>query len=205
MSEGFFGFDEDDEYDLQDRPRRSPWRWAGVLFILISLVVTGMMLFSGMRTVSSAEENEPYVGRSWVVSGNLVDMSRDLQADTYNGVYLGRMPDDEEAAGLTYDGGVDDPQSLNPGEEIRFRGTQTGAQSSDFPQNADALLVEEGDRLVVARTTEAGKMSPITTEGIEDQKRSGWLTVGGGFLVLLVGAGATTWAFLRARREEEAA
>lgn len=202
MNESFFGFDEDDEYTAEG-PHRSSWRWIGVVLALLTLVITGWMLFVGMRTVSSAEKNEPYVGHSWVISGNLVDMSRDLQTDTYNGVYLGHLPDDPEAARLPFDGGVDDPKDLEPGAEIRFRGTQTGAQLSDFPQNVDALLVQDEGRLTVVRTTEVGEMSPVTTQGIAEQKRAGWLTVGGGFLVLLAGGAVTWYAVIRARREED--
>lgn len=202
MSEQFFGFDEDDEQTGREPYRRSPWRWICVLVVAVALLLTGFLLVTGMRTVQAAGENQPFVGHSWVITGTYSDLTHDLQMQTYNGVYSGTLPDDSNVGYQPFDNGLSDPAPAQPGQQVQFRGTQTGGQSDDFPREVDALLAVDDGTLRVVRTTEAGSMSPITSAGIADQRRNGWLLVGGGVLVFAAGTAGTVYCVRRVRREE---
>lgn len=202
MSEQFFGFDEDDEQTGREPYRRSPWRWICVLVVAVALLLTGFLLVTGMRTVQAAGENQPFVGHSWVITGTYSDLTHDLQMQTYNGVYSGSLPDDSNVGYQPFDNGLSDPAPAQPGQQVQFRGTQTGGQSDDFPREVDALLAVDDGTLRVVRTTEAGSMSPITSAGIADQRRNGWLLVGGGVLVFVAGTAGTVYCVRRVRREE---
>lgn len=203
MSETFFGFDEDDEFGAPARRHRSPWRWITAAIVLVALIGCGLLCLAGVRTVEDARQNQEWVGRSWVIQGQYATMTQDLQTTSHNAVYSGTLPSSIDQHYDKYYGGIADPKKVQAGGQIQFRGTQTGAQREDFPEIVDALLVNDDGTLTVERTTPAGEMSPITEDGIRTQQRHGWLLVGGGVLVLALGAVGTVYGVRRMRRDED--
>lgn len=203
MSEEFFGFDEDDDYGDALRSHRSRWRWITVAIVLVALIGCGLLCFKGIRDIEDAEQNESYAGHSWVMQGEYVNMTQDLQTKTYNGVYAGKLPSDIDQDYSAFDGGISDPKKVQKNGQVQFRGTQTGVQKQDFPAYVDALVTVDGDTLKVVRTTEMGTMSPVTQDGIDAQRRTGWLMVGAGAVVLLAGAAGAVYGVRRTRADED--
>lgn len=202
MSEDFFGFDEDDEQAGRVLGRRSRWRWLGILIILVALVVAVLLAYGGIRSLNAAKQNEPYAGHSWVVSGQFLTSTNDLQTKTFNGVYQGKLPADSNVSYQKFDGGVNDPTDVKPGQQVQFRGTQTGAQDNDFPQNVDALMAVNNGVLKVVKTDDAGSLKPVTDSTVSAQKRNGWLMMAGAIVVFLAGIYGGLVARRKTREEE---
>ncbi|WP_129661962.1 hypothetical protein [Rothia uropygialis] len=202
MSQDFFGFDEDDEQTGHYLRRRSKWRWFGVLIILVALILAGLLIYGGVRSLHSAKEDAPYAGHSWVVSGQFLTSTNDLQTKTFNGVYQGKLPSDSNVSYQRFDGGVNDPTDVKPGQQVQFRGTQTGAQDEDFPQNVDALMAVDNGVLKVVKTDDAGTLKPVTDDSVSAEKRNGWLMVAGAIVVFLAGIAGAIFARHKTREDE---
>ena len=202
MSEDFFGFDEDDEQSGRYLRRRSKWRWLGVLIVILALLLAGLLTYGGVRALHAAKEDAPHAGHSWVVSGEFLTSTNDLQTKTFNGVYQGNLPKDTNVSYQRFDGGVNDPIDVKPGQQVQFRGTQTGAQDDDFPKNVDALMAVDDGVLKVVKTDDPGSLKPVTDDSVSAEKRNGWLMIAGAILVFLAGIAGAVYAGRRTRREE---
>ncbi|MFF0904250.1 UNVERIFIED_CONTAM: hypothetical protein RF653_11300 [Kocuria sp. CPCC 205316] len=192
----FFAFDdEQDEPDERDsgRARRSiAWKptAVGLLGLLLGLVlaVSAALAWDDSRRLAG------YADRSWVISGQYQDLTNDLQTKTYNPIYRGVLPADEAVTQQPFDSGLADPRVPEAGEEIVFRGTQTGSGEDDFHQEADALLAVEEGTLQVVETAAAGEFGDGVTAGTIT-----WQRVQAG-LLLLAGLGAAGGGVWFARR-----
>ena len=189
--ETFFAFDDDEQEHGRSR-RPIAWRptAVGLLGLLLGLVlaVTGALAWDDSRRLAG------YADRSWVVAGTYQDMTNDLQTKTYNPIYRGALPGDEAVTAQPFDSGLADPRVPEAGEEIVFRGTQTGSREEDFHQEADALLAVEDGTLQVVETAEAGEFGAGITAGTITGKRVQ------AALLLLVGLGVAVAGVWYARR-----
>lgn len=204
MSEDFFGFDEDEEQAGLSLRHRSKWRWIGVVIVLIALVLGGLLMYGGLRSLSVAKQDEPYAGHSWVMSGEFVTSTDDLKTKTFNGVYHGNLPKDSNVSYQKFDGGVNDPADVKSGQQVQFRGTQTGETDSDFPRQIDALVAVDHGVMKVVQTDDAGSLSPVTDGSIAKARWIGWLEIIGACLVIAAGAYGVVHAVKRTRAEEDA-
>lgn len=68
-----------------------------------------------------------------VVSGTYQTLTKDLDTQDYNGIYSGTMPANDLVVQHPFDNRLNDPQQKAEGDQITFRGTQTGVQDADFP------------------------------------------------------------------------
>jgi len=191
--DAFFAFDDEnpENDDLQDdgRGRRTvAWRPIAVgllgLILGLVLVVSGALAWDGSRRLAG------YADRSWVVSGQYQDLTNDLRTKTYNPIYRGVLPADEAVTQQPFDSGLADPRVPDAGEEVVFRGTQTGSGEDDFYPEADALLAVEDGTLRVVETAEAGEFGDGITAGTVAWQRvkAALLTLAG-----LGTAGAGIW------------
>ncbi|MGX5358908.1 hypothetical protein [Kocuria sp. KH4] len=189
--ETFFAFDDDEQEHGRSR-RPIAWRptAVGLLGLLLGLVlaVTGALAWDDSRRLAG------YADRSWVVAGTYQDMTNDLQTKTYNPIYRGALPGDEAVTAQPFDSGLADPRVPEAGEEIVFRGTQTGDREDDFHQEADALLAVEDGTLQVVETAEAGEFGTGITAGTITGKRVQ------AALLLLAGLGVAVAGVWYARR-----
>ncbi|MFW0183239.1 hypothetical protein ACN082_06995 [Rothia sp. CCM 9417] len=199
----FFTFAEDGEEDDADSRGSLRSKLAAAGIMLLVSVVAFILLIGGVRTFNEARANEGYENRSWVISGAIDDVTPDLQSDKNVAIYSGKLPDDSAMAGKTFVSDVADPASVNPGDSVKFRGSQTGRVSADFPQRVDALLAQTSDtELIVVRTGTEGSLVPVTEDTVSSQKRSAILRLGGAILVF--GAGfVATFMLIRKRKDEE--
>ncbi|MFF0991331.1 hypothetical protein [Kocuria nitroreducens] len=189
----FFAFDDEQEERDGGRARRSiAWKptAVGLLGLLLGLVlaVSAALAWDDSRRLAG------YADRSWVISGQYQDLTNDLQTKTYNPIYRGALPADEAVTEQPFDSGLADPRVPEAGEEIVFRGTQTGSGERDFHREADALLAVEEGTLQVVETAAAGEFGEGVTAGT-----IAWQRVQAG-LLLLAGLGAAGYGVWIARR-----
>lgn len=186
-TDDFFSFaGEEDEYE-EPRGPLGP-KLAAAAMMLVAFIIALILLIGGVRTFNEARANEGYEGRSWVISGTIDSVTADLQSDSNVAIYTGALPTDMAMNGKTFISAIADPAQVEAGSQVKFRGSQTGWVSGDFPQKVDALLVQEGDtNLTVARTSDPGSLQPVTAESVASQKRSAMLRLAGAILVF--GAG----------------
>lgn len=202
-AEAFFTFAEEGE-DSYAEPRSSlaPKLAAAGIMLLVS-VISFILLIGGVRTFNEARANEGYENRSWVITGTFEDVTRDIQSDKNVAIYSGKLPNATAITGKTFVSDVADPATVNAQDTVKFRGSQTGHVSADFPKTVDALVVQSSDtELTVARTGEPGSLVPVTEDTVESQKRSAMIRLGGAILVF--GAGiAATFMVIRKRRNDD--
>lgn len=196
--DAFFAFDDDhdddqDERDDDGRPRRTV-AWKPIAVGLLGLLLGLVLAVSAALAWDASRQLAGYADRSWVISGQYQDLTNDLQTKTYNPIYRGMLPTDGAVTEQPFDSGLADPRVPEAGEEIVFRGTQTGSGEDAFHQEADALLAVEDGTLQVVRTAEAGEFGDGITAGtITGQRvRAG--------LLLLAGVGAAAGGIWMARR-----
>ena len=201
--DAFFAFDDegDDADDTRGggRARRAvAWKPIGVglLGLLLGLVlaVSAALAWDGSRKLAG------YADRSWVISGQYQDLTNDLRTKTYNPIYRGTLPADPAVTEQPFDSGLADPRVPEAGEEIVFRGTQTGSAEDDFHAEADALLAVEDGTLQVVRTAEAGEFGDGVTAGTIT-----WQRVRAALLLLagLGAAGGGVWAARRLYQRQD--
>ncbi|MCD1145141.1 hypothetical protein LQU92_07815 [Kocuria sp. LUK] len=189
----FFAFDDEtderpEEPEEGRRGRAVAWKPIGVG--LLGLLLGLVLAVSGALTWDDSRRIAGYADRSWVVGGQYQDLTNDLRTKDYNPVYRGVLPADPAVAEQPFDSGLADPRPVEPGEEIVFRGTQTGSREDDFHAEADALLAVEDGTLQVVATDEAGAYGEGITAGtVAWERTEAALLVLGGLAV----AGAGLW------------
>lgn len=200
-TDDFFAFDEGGE---DDEPRGSVLpKLAAAGMMLVATVLALVLLASGVRTFNEARLNEGYENRSWVMEGVYDDLTRDLQGDDNVAMYKGALPRVAELEGKTFVSDIADSVEVLPGDLVKFRGSQTGSVSSDFPKKVDALLVQVSDsELTVVRTGEAGTLVPVTEDTVSSQKRSAMVRLAAAILIFAAGV-AGTFMVIRKKRQEE--
>lgn len=199
----FFTFTEEDEDDDADSRGSIASKLAAAGIMLLVSAIAFILLIGGVRTFNEARANEGYENRSWVITGTIDDVTPDLQSDKNVAIYSGKLPDTTAMAGKTFVSDVADPAKVNPQDSVKFRGSQTGRVSADFPQKVDALLVQTSDtELTVVRTGEEGALVPVTEDTVSSQKRSAMLRLGGAILVFGAGVVAT-FMLIRKRGDED--
>ncbi|MBM7051258.1 hypothetical protein [Rothia sp. ZJ1223] len=193
----FFEFD-DDSYD--EEPHDNKYRWVAVGTMLLAVIITlGLALF-GVRSVNEADANEGYEDRTWVISGEYLDLTPDLQTKSNVATYAGNLPADTRLVGMTYKSDLgDDTQVQAVGERIEFRGSQAGSVRADFPEKVDALLAEhENGTLQVVRTGKPGSLQEVTSSTVTTQRIMGWMMVAGALLMMIAGVLGSIFFFRKA-------
>ncbi|MBD2765374.1 hypothetical protein IEE91_09285 [Kocuria sp. cx-455] len=181
----FFDFDE------QEPPRRSrAGGWRIVLVVLVGVVVALIFAVASLLSFDKAGRLADWAGNSMVVSGTYQTMTHDLVTEDYNGIYAGIMPDNELLKDHPFDNGLNDPAQAEGGEQITFRGTQTGQQDSDFLEAVDALVAVDDGQLRIMDTDEPGSYG----EGITDSTVTGQRVKAGVLAALsLLSVAGTVW------------
>lgn len=160
----FFDFDE------QDQPRRTrAGGWRIVLVVLLGVVVSLIFAVASLLAFDKAGRLADWAGHSMVVSGTYQTMTHDLVTKDFNGIYVGIMPDNDLLEDHPFDNELNDPVKVEVGDQITFRGSETGQQDSDFPEAVDALLAVEDGQLRVMETDDPGSYG----EGITDSTVTG--------------------------------
>lgn len=197
--DAFFVFDDEPD-DPQDNGRtRRAVAWKPTAVGLLGIVVGLVLAVSAALAWDDSRRLARYADRSWVVPGQYQDLTNDLRTKTYNPIYRGVLPADEAVTAQPFDSGLADPWVPAAGEEIVFRGTQTGSGQDDFHQEADALLAVEDGMLQVVETAEAGEFGDGITAGT-----IAWQRVEAALLLLagLGVAGGGVWFARRLYREQ---
>lgn len=186
-----------DENDQETRPGGARGWWI-VLIVLLGAVVTLALGLASALSFDKASRLEEWAGESMVVSGTYQTLTKDLVTQDYNGIYAGIMPKNELTERYPFDNRLDDPVKKTEGNQITFRGTQTGVQDSDFPREVDALLAEQNGHLTVVETGEPGSYgdSGVTDSMVTGQRvRAAALGMGALFCI-----GLTAWGARRVHR-----
>ena len=186
-----------DEHDQETRPGGARGWWI-VLIVLLGAVMTLALGLASALSFDKASRLEEWAGESMVVSGTYQTLTKDLVTQDYNGIYAGIMPKNELTERYPFDNRLDDPVKKTEGNQITFRGTQTGVQDSDFPREVDALLAEQNGHLTVVETGEPGSYgdSGVTDSMVTDQRvRAAALGMGALFCI-----GLTAWGARRVHR-----
>lgn len=186
-----------DEHDQDTRPGGARGWWI-VLIVLPGAVVSLLLGLLSALSFDKASRLEEWAGESMVVSGTYQTLTKDLVTQDYNGIYAGIMPKNELTERYPFDNRLDDPVKKTEGNQITFRGTQTGVQDSDFPREVDALLAEQNGHLTVVETGEPGSYgdSGVTDSMVTDQRvRAAALGMGALFCI-----GLTAWGARRVHR-----
>lgn len=160
----FFDFDEQEP---SRRTRAGGWRI--VVVVLVGVVVSLIFAVASLLAFDKAGRLADWAGNSMVVSGSYQTMTHDLVTKDYNGIYAGIMPDHELLQGHPFNNGLNDPVDAKVGDQITFRGSETGQQDSDFPEAVDALLAVEDGQLRVMETDDPGSYG----EGVTDSTVTG--------------------------------
>lgn len=155
----FFDFEE---AEPSRRSRAGGWRI--VLVVLLGVVLTLVLVVASLLAFDKAGRYADWSENSMVVSGSYQTMTHDLVTQDFNAIYAGTMPENELLRDHPFDNGLNDPAPAEVGDQITFRGTDTGVQDSDFPQHVDALLAVEDGQLRVVDTDEPGSYG----EGVTD-------------------------------------
>lgn len=202
--DAFFSFDDEEEegyYEESAGPIMPKLLATGVM--LLASILALFLLIGGIRTFSEARANEGYENRSWVISGELQDLTRDLQGDSNVAIYQGKLPQLSAMDGKTFVSEIADSQQVQAGVQVKFRGSQAGSVRSDFEQEVDALLVQVGEsELMVARTGQKGSLTPVTDSTVSSQKAQAMGLLGGAIAVFAAGVFVT---FRLIRKQKPAA
>jgi len=197
----FFEMHGDEEYEEYSENRASV-SWGAVLSVVAALILAVALCVVGGRALFAAQQDTGITGKTWVIEGSFVDVTPDLETKDNVARYKGTLPVDERIDGKTYRSNLKDRQKVSRGEEIEFRGSQTGIVSSDFPREVSALLVETGDnQLEVIRTGEKGSLHEVDEGTVGRQKLIGWVSFIGALLVLIGGGYVGVILTRRARQQ----
>ncbi|RKQ33316.1 hypothetical protein [Kocuria tytonis] len=181
----------------EDRPAGSRG-WLIVLMVLLGAVLTLVLGLLSALAFGTAAHLQDWAGESMVVSGKYQTLTKDLVTQDYNGIYAGVMPRNHLVAEHPFDNRLNDPVKKAEGDQITFRGTQTGAQDGDFPHEVDALVAVQDGKLTVVETDVPGSYG---AEGVTDSTVTGQRTKA---VALGVGALAcialTAWGVRRVHR-----
>lgn len=193
----FFGMsDADDEY-YEERPHIN---WVSVFSVLLAIVVAIVLCIVGVRALFSANQDAEYEGKSWVIEGSYVDLTPDLETDSNVAQYKGNLPKDNRIDGMKYRSNLKDTYEVHAGENIDFRGTQTGTYAQDFPREVSALVAETSDHQIeVVRTGEKGSVKAIEQGSVGQQYLVGWGSFALALVVLIGGCAFGIWSNRRSR------
>ena len=184
-----------DFHEQQDERAPASRGWTIVLIVLVGAVVSLVLGLLSALSFEKASHLEDWAGESMVVSGSYQTLTKDLDTQDYNGIYSGVMPRDELLEKYPFDNRLNDPVKKAEGDQITFRGTQTGVQDSDFPREVDALLAVQHGHLTVVETDEPGSYG---TDGVTDSTVTGQRVKAGAWaLAALLCAGLTVWGVRR--------
>lgn len=182
-----------DFHEQEEERTRGSRGWLIVLIVLAGAVLTLVLGICSALSFEKASRLDDWAGRSMVVSGTYQTLTNDLVTKEYNGIYTGVMPKNELVEKYPFDNQLNDPAKKSEGDQITFRGTQTGVQDSDFPREVDALLAEQSGHLTVVDTGEPGSYgdSGVTDSMVTGQRvRAGALAAGALLCVGLTVRGA---------------
>ena len=191
-------------FDFQDRQDPVPSRsggWWIVLVVIGGIVLSLVFAVAALLGFEKAGRLAEWADHSVIVSGSYQTMTHDLVTKDFNGIYTGTMPDSDVVKDHVFDNGLNDPSEAHAGEQIIFRGTQTGVQDSDFPQSVDAVLAVEDDTLTVAETDRPGTYGVgITSATVTGQRIKAGALAG----LALLSIAATVWGVRRIGRRARA-
>lgn len=181
----FFDFDEHDGSE-----RGSAGGWRVVLIVLAGVLLSLALAIASVFSFEKAGRLAEWAGQSMVVSGTYQTMTNDLATKDYNGIYAGTMPDNDLLKDHPFDNGLNDPAPAKAGKQVTFRGTQVGAQDSDFPEAVDAVLAVQDGKLRVMETDEPGTYGHGITSGtVAGQRAKAGVLAG----LALLSLAATVW------------
>ena len=101
---------------------------------------------------------------------------------------------------MKYRSNLKDTYEVHAGENIDFRGTQTGTYAQDFPREVSALVAETSDHQIeVVRTGEKGSVKAIEQGSVGRQYLVGWGSFALALVVLIGGCAFGIWSNRRSR------
>ena len=163
-----------DFHEQQDDHAPRSRGWLVVSMALVGAVLTVVLGVLCALSFEKASRLEDVAGETMVVSGTYQTLTKDLDTQDYNGIYSGTMPANDLVVQHPFDNRLNDPQQKAEGDQITFRGTQTGVQDADFPRDVDALLAVRDGNLTVVETdvpgtygTEGVTESTVTTQRVK--------------------------------------
>ena len=189
-------------HEQQDERAPASRGWTIVLLVLVGAVVSLVLGLLSALSFEKAAHLQDWAGESMVVSGTYQTLTEDLDTQDYNGIYSGVMPGNGLLEKYPFDNRLNDPVKKAEGDQITFRGTQTGAQDADFPRDVDVLLAVTGGKLTVVETGAPGSYG---TDGVTDSTVTGQRVRAAAWaLGALACAGLTVWGVRRVHRSVRA-
>lgn len=187
-----------DFHEQQDEHAPRPRGWLIVAMVLVGAVLTVVLGLLSALSFDKASHLQDWAGETMVVSGTYQTLTKDLTTQDYNGIYAGVMPGGDLVERYPYDNRLNDPVKKAEGDQITFRGTQSGVQDGDFPREVDALLAVQDGTLRVVETDAPGAYG---TDGVTDSTVTGQrLTAAAWGVGALLCAGLTVWGVRRVHR-----
>ncbi|MDV5999451.1 hypothetical protein IUU84_07685 [Kocuria rhizophila] len=187
-----------DFHEQQDEHAPRSRGWLIVAMVLVGAVLTVVLGLLSALSFDKASHLQDWAGETMVVSGTYQTLTKDLTTQDYNGIYSGVMPGGDLVERYPYDNRLNDPVKKAEGDQITFRGTQSGVQDGDFPREVDALLAVQDGTLRVVETDAPGAYG---TDGVTDSTVTGQrLTAAAWGVGALLCAGLTVWGVRRVHR-----
>ena len=187
-----------DFHEQQDEHAPRSRGWLIVAMVLVGAVLTVVLGLLSALSFDKASHLQDWAGETMVVSGTYQTLTKDLTTQDYNGIYAGVMPGGDLVERYPYDNRLNDPVKKAEGDQITFRGTQSGVQDGDFPREVDALLAVQDGTLRVVETDAPGTYG---TDGVTDSTVTGQrLTAAAWGVGALLCAGLTVWGVRRVHR-----
>lgn len=187
-----------DFHEQQDEHAPRSRGWLIVAMVLVGAVLTVVLGLLSALSFDKASHLQDWAGETMVVSGTYQTLTKDLTTQDYNGIYAGVMPGGDLVERYPYDNRLNDPVKKAEGDQITFRGTQSGVQDGDFPREVDALLAVQDGTL---RVVETGAPGAYGTDGVTDSTVTGQrLTAAAWGVGALLCAGLTVWGVRRVHR-----
>ncbi|ASE10245.1 hypothetical protein [Kocuria rhizophila] len=187
-----------DFHEQQDEHAPRSRGWLIVAMVLVGAVLTVVLGLLSALSFDKASHLQDWAGETMVVSGTYQTLTKDLTTQDYNGIYAGVMPGGDLVERYPYDNRLNDPVKKAEGDQITFRGTQSGVQDGDFPREVDALLAVQDGTLRVVETDAPGAYG---TDGVTDSTVTGQrLTAAAWGVGALLCAGLTVWGVRRVHR-----
>lgn len=187
-----------DFHEQQDEHAPRSRGWLIVAMVLVGAVLTVVLGLLSALSFDKASHLQDWAGETMVVSGTYQTLTKDLTTQDYNGIYAGVMPGGDLVQRYPYDNRLNDPVKKAEGDQITFRGTQSGVQDGDFPREVDALLAVQDGTLRVVETDAPGAYG---TDGVTDSTVTGQrLTAAAWGVGALLCAGLTVWGVRRVHR-----
>lgn len=187
-----------DFHEQQDEHAPRSRGWLIVAMVLVGAVLTVVLGLLSALSFDKASHLQDWDGETMVVSGTYQTLTKDLTTQDYNGIYAGVMPGGDLVERYPYDNRLNDPVKKAEGDQITFRGTQSGVQDGDFPREVDALLAVQDGTLRVVETDAPGAYG---TDGVTDSTVTGQRLAAAAWGVgALLCAGLTVWGVRRVHR-----